>query len=124
MPGIEAAPLGESALLPVPDANIPVGNSRGRRKAPPQNSSIGVYNTAAASAAQEERINLRYRVIVEIQNGKDQELVKFLAPGAFRTLWRGRDVMQAGIFSTRYNADSMVKIFNNNGLRASVEPVN
>ncbi|MUG96670.1 DUF1565 domain-containing protein [Scytonema sp. UIC 10036] len=124
MPGLEAAPVGESALLPVPNANIPIGNSRGRRKAQPQNSSATAYNPALASPAREGQINLRYRVIVEIQNGKDQELVRFLAPGAFRTLWRGRDVMQAGIFSTRYNADSMVKIFNNNGLRASVEPIN
>ncbi|WP_407900597.1 DUF1565 domain-containing protein [Scytonema sp. NUACC26] len=123
IPSLEAAPVGESALLPVPDATIPLGNSRGRQKTRPQNSSATVYNTASVSSAQ-EGINLRYRVIVEIQNEKDQELIKFLAPGAFRTLWRGRNVMQAGIFSTRYNADSMVNIFNNNGLRASVEPVN
>ncbi|WP_148662733.1 DUF1565 domain-containing protein [Scytonema hofmannii] len=124
MPGLDASPVGESALLPVPNTNIPIGNSRGRRKAPARNSSATVYNAAASSPAQEGQINLRYRVIVEIENGKDQELVKFLAPGAFRTLWRGRDVMQAGIFSTRYNADSMVKIFNNNGLRAAIEPIN
>ena len=69
-------------------------------------------------------MNLRYRVVVEVQNEKEQELVKFLAPNAFPTIWRGKGVMQIGVFNTRNNADSMIKILNNNGLKAVVEPVN
>jgi parallel beta-helix repeat protein len=113
------------APAPVQRARSQPASVRGLEAAPVGDSSATVYSaTSVPSASAQEGINLRYRVIVEIQNEKDQELIKFLAPGAFRTLWRGRDVMQAGIFSTRYNADSMVNIFNNNGLRASIEPVN
>ncbi|GAB1544852.1 DUF1565 domain-containing protein [Scytonema sp. NUACC21] len=124
MRGLETAPVGDSALLPVPESKIPMGNSRRTRQAPPQRSAPTVYSASSSPLPAQEGINLRYRVIVEVQNSREQELVKFLAPGSFRTVWRGRDVMQAGIFSTRYNADSMIQIFNNNGLKAAVEPIN
>jgi parallel beta-helix repeat protein len=66
----------------------------------------------------------RYRVVVEIQSDNDQQLVQFLVPGSFRTTWEGRGVMQAGVFSNRYNADEIVRLFNTNGLRALVQTSN
>jgi parallel beta-helix repeat protein len=114
LPILEPDPRGEAAFAPVPSSNMPFRNNGNIEQMPsPQSLS------AAAS-----QINLRYRVVVEIKNGRDQDLVKFLTPGAFRTVWRGREVMQAGVFSSRYNADNVVKIFNNNGLTAVVEPIN
>ncbi len=67
---------------------------------------------------------LRYRVIVEIANQSDQDLVRFIAPGAFATVWQGRGVMQAGVFSSRYNANEMLKLLNRNGLRGVISPAN
>jgi parallel beta-helix repeat protein len=126
LPRLEAAPVGEAALLPVPNTNIPLGNTSNMRKvAVPQRSSTTAYvDSSSPSPAGDSQMNLRYRVVVEVQNEKDQELVKFLAPNAFPTVWRGKGVMQIGVFNTRNNADSMIKILNNNGLKAVVEPVN
>lgn len=67
---------------------------------------------------------LRYRVIVEIANQSEQERVRSIAPGAFATVWQGRGVMQAGIFSSRYNANEMLKLLNRNGLRGMISPTN
>jgi parallel beta-helix repeat protein len=126
LPRLEAAPVGEAALLPVPNTNIPLGNTSNMRKvAVPQRSSTTAYvDSSSPSPRGESQMNLRYRVVVEVQNEKEQELVKFLAPNAFPTVWRGKGVMQIGVFNTRNNADSMIKILNNNGLKAVVEPVN
>jgi parallel beta-helix repeat protein len=67
---------------------------------------------------------LRYRVIVEIANQSEQDLVRSIAPGAFATVWQGRGVMQAGIFSSRYNANEVLKLINRNGLRGVISPTN
>lgn len=126
LPTLEAAPVGDTALLPVPNSNIPLGNTGNMRKQPATHSSstTAYVGSPSSSSAVGSQINLRYRVVVEVQNEKEQNLVKFLAPGAFRTVWRGKGVMQVGVFSTRYNADNVIKILNNNGLKAVVEPVN
>ncbi|NMG21475.1 DUF1565 domain-containing protein [Brasilonema bromeliae] len=126
LPTLQAAPVGEAALLPVPNSNIPLGNTSNMRKVPvPQRSSTTAYvGNSSPSPAQDTQTNLRYRVVVEVQNEKEQELVKFLAPSAFPTVWRGKGVMQVGVFNTRNNADSIIKILNNNGLKGVVEPVN
>ncbi|NMG08492.1 hypothetical protein DP117_16950 [Brasilonema sp. UFV-L1] len=126
LPTLEAAPVGDAALLPVPNSNIPLGNTSNMRKvAVPQSSSTTAsIGSLSPSAARNNQMNLRYRVVVEVQNEKEQELIKFLAPNAFRTVWRGKGVMQIGVFSTRNNADSIIKILDNNGLKAVVEPVN
>ncbi|MBP5975240.1 DUF1565 domain-containing protein [Brasilonema sp. CT11] len=126
LPTLQAAPTGEAALLPVPNTNIPLGNTSNMRKvAVPQRSSTTAYvGNSSPSPGGESQMNLRYRIVVEVQNEKEQELVKFLAPNAFPTVWRGKGVMQIGVFNTRNNADSMIKILNNNGLKAVVEPVN
>ena len=67
---------------------------------------------------------LRYRVMVEIANQSQQNLVRSIAPGAFATVWQGRGVMQAGVFSSRYNANEMLKLLNTKGLRGMIEPAN
>ncbi|NJM72483.1 MAG: DUF1565 domain-containing protein [Scytonema sp. RU_4_4] len=126
LPTLEAAPVGDTALLPVPNSNIPLGNTSHMRKVgvPQSSSTTASVGSLSPSPAGVGQMNLRYRVVVEVQNEKEQELIKFLAPNAFRTVWRGKGVMQVGVFSTRYNADSMIKILDNNGFKAVVEPVN
>ncbi|WP_017318444.1 DUF1565 domain-containing protein [Mastigocladopsis repens] len=126
LPTLEAAPVGDAALLPVPNSNIPLGNTGNMRQVPVTQSSptTAYIGSPSQSPAGVGQINLRYRVMVEVENEREQELVQFLAPSAFRTVWRGKGVMQVGVFSTRYNADSILKILNNNGLKAVVEPIN
>lgn len=114
-------PTGDTAILPVPTNKIPLGNTRNLRKVSvPQSNTTGYGGNDLLSA----RASVRYRVVVEASSEKEQELVKLLAPGAFSTIWQGRRVMQAGVFSNRYNADEMLKILNSSGLRSIVEPLN
>ncbi|ALF56002.1 parallel beta-helix repeat-containing protein [Nostoc piscinale CENA21] len=111
---------GSAALLPVPDGNVPLGNTSNLRKVPVPQTNINTYTQSYLPPTN----NTRYRVIVEVANEQEQELVKFVAPGAFSTIWKGRRVMQAGVFSNRYNADEMLKNLTNNGLRTIIEPLN
>ncbi len=95
----------------IPSNNAPINNQLAVPKNPP--------TTAYAGGS----LGTRYRVIAEVQTQRDQELVRFLAPGAFPTFWDGKAVMQAGVFTNRYNAEQMLAILNNNGLRTVMEPI-
>ncbi|MDZ7957656.1 MAG: DUF1565 domain-containing protein [Aulosira sp. DedQUE10] len=160
-----------SNLLPVPNSNIPVGNTRNMRKVPvPQGSPSENYgnelpnsvapmgNTPVPNTVTPMSDSplpagvspmgntpvpnnmapmgntpvpnngfpmiVRYRVLVEVATQRDMEFVQSLVPNAFFTVSQGRNLMQAGVFSNRYNADSMIKTLNGNGLRAIVEVLN
>jgi parallel beta-helix repeat protein len=119
LPQLEPAPVGPSALLPVPNTTIPTGRSSNMPRV-----SLSQSSTNTTASVGEPQIDLRYRVLVEVQNERDQELVKFLVPNAFRTVWRGQGVMQVGVFSSRHNAENVVNILKNNSLRAVIEPIN
>jgi parallel beta-helix repeat protein len=112
LPPLEAAPEGDSALLPVPDANIPVGNP-GRRTTARSTRTRSAGNTARGAV----------RVVVEVTNESEQARVRSLVPEAFRTVENGRVLMQLGVFSNRNNAEQMVQKLNNNGFEARMEPV-
>ncbi|MEA5626637.1 DUF1565 domain-containing protein [Nostoc sp. UHCC 0251] len=106
---------GASALLPLPENNIPISNTRNM-----QTSSASIpYGSNSAA-----QFGVLYRVVVPLATDKDQDLVRSLAPGAFPTVWEGQRVMQAGVFSSEYNAKEMLKTLSSNGLRAIVEPLN
>ncbi len=125
LPVLEAAPVGNTTLLPVPNSNVPKGNTSNMRKVPgSQTATVGYGGGSTQLAMSAAQIDLRFRVVVETGTEKQQQVVKFLAPGAFRTVWRGREVMQVGVFSSRYNAENMVRILNQNGLKSVVEPIN
>jgi hypothetical protein len=97
-------------LLPVPNANIPLGNlSRGG------NSS----NTASSYPS----ATLRYRVVVEANGDRAQEFVRSLVPSAFLTLVRGQAVMQVGAYSDRANAEEVVQMLSGKGLKVTIEPI-
>ncbi|BAZ41382.1 hypothetical protein NIES4101_73480 [Calothrix sp. NIES-4101] len=67
---------------------------------------------------------LRYRVIVPVTGERDEEVVRFLAPGAFRINRQGQALIQVGVFSNTFNAEQMLRVLNNNGLRGAIEPLN
>jgi parallel beta-helix repeat protein len=75
-------------------------------------------------AAEQSQMGMRYRVVVQVASQRDEEFVRFIVPGAITSVSQGRGVMQAGVFTSPQNANELVKIFNSNGLRAMVEPLN
>ncbi|WP_230967174.1 DUF1565 domain-containing protein [Nostoc sp. NZL] len=115
LPILEASGPGASALLPVPNNNIPIGNTRNIRTS---SASIPYGGNSATE------FGVRYRVVVPLFTDRDQDLVRFLAPDAFPTVWQGQRVMQAGVFNSEYNAKEMLKALYSNGLRAIMEPLN
>ncbi|MEH2127767.1 DUF1565 domain-containing protein [Nostoc sp.] len=106
---------GASALLPLPDRNIPIVNTRNL-----QTSSASIPDSGNSA----RQFGVRYRIVVPLATDKDRDLVKFLAPGAFPTVWQGQRVMQAGVFSSEYNAKEMLKTLSSKGLRVIMEPLN
>ncbi|UKO98800.1 DUF1565 domain-containing protein [Nostoc sp. UHCC 0870] len=118
---VEFNAMRNNDLLPVPNGDIPLGNTRNM----PKVSAPQTYTTSyAGNYSSSTSPGVRYRVVVEALTDREQELVRFLAPGAFPTIWQSRRVMQAGVFSDRNNADEMLKILSNNGLKTIVEPLN
>ncbi|MEH2444484.1 MAG: DUF1565 domain-containing protein [Nostoc sp.] len=115
LPIPEPATRNASELLPLPDRNIPIVNTRNL-----QTSSASIpYSGNSAT-----QFGIRYRVVVPLATDKDKDLVRSLAPDAFLTVWDGQRVMQAGVFSSEYNAKEMLKTLSSKGLRAIMEPLN
>jgi parallel beta-helix repeat protein len=67
---------------------------------------------------------MRYRVVVPVTSNRDEEIVRSVAPGAFRTSWRGQGVIQVGVFNSTFNAEQMIRSLNSNGLRGVIEALN
>ncbi|MBD0262869.1 MAG: DUF1565 domain-containing protein [Tolypothrix sp. T3-bin4] len=93
------------------------------RGSAPQNSTT-MYRGQSPLSMGVSQTGLHYRVMVEIANQSEQDLVRSIAPGAFATVSQGRGVMQAGVFSSRYNANQMLKLLNRKGLRGMISPTN
>ncbi|MEH1793971.1 DUF1565 domain-containing protein [Nostoc sp.] len=115
LPIVEATAPNASALLPLPDRNISIPNPRNI-----QTSSVTMPDRGNSAT----QFGIRYRVVVPLFTDKDKDLVRSLAPGAFPTVWQGQRVMQAGVFSSEYNAKEMLKTLSSKGLRAIMEPLN
>ncbi|MEH2330689.1 DUF1565 domain-containing protein [Nostoc sp.] len=115
LPILKTAAPGASELLPLPDRNIPIVNTRNL-----QTSSASIPDSGNSA----RQFGVRYRVVVPLATDKDRDLVKFLAPGAFPTVWQGQKVMQAGVFSSEYYAKEMLKTLSSKGLRVIMEPLN
>ncbi|MEH2370177.1 DUF1565 domain-containing protein [Nostoc sp.] len=115
LPILETAASGASELLPLPNRNIPIVNTR---NLPTSSASISYGGNSA------RQFGVRYRIVVPLATDRDRDLVRSLAPGAFPTVWQGQRVMQAGVFSSEYNAKEMLKTLSSKGLRVIMEPLN
>ncbi|MBW4678067.1 MAG: DUF1565 domain-containing protein [Desmonostoc geniculatum HA4340-LM1] len=110
---------GNQALLPVPNGNVPIEDTRNLPKVPPASSTNISYRGNSRT-----QYGIRYRVVVTLVTDKERDLVRSLAPGAFPTVWEGQKVMQAGVFDSEYNAKEMLKTLSSKGLRVIMEPLN
>jgi parallel beta-helix repeat protein len=130
----EASPVpAEPEVTEIPVPSLRQSSGQAMEATPPANStpSIPVLQPSAGVAANTEAEqttpsvvqNQRYRVLVETASDRQQELVRSLVPGAFRTSINGEMVMQAGLFDERENADEIVQLLTSNGLSAKIEPI-
>ncbi len=108
---------------PIPNYNAATDNSSSTQMPVPPTVIVTYNNQPSPRVTNVGQINLRYRVVVAAGSQQDEELVKFIAPGAFHTVWHSQEVMQVGVFTSRYNADNMLKLLSGKGLRAMVEPI-
>ena len=67
--------------------------------------------------------NVQYRVVVEAESERLQAEVLYLVPSAFVTYVNGRTMMQVGAYSDRSNAESVVEMLSENGLRARIQAI-
>jgi len=110
LPVLQSAPVMDSMLLTVPNPNIPIGN---RRKKP----KVAASKRATSSG-------LRYRVVVEAHSQSQLAKVRSLIPGAFRTVLKGRVIMQAGAFGDRASAHEVLQKLKSKGLKAAIQQLN
>jgi parallel beta-helix repeat protein len=101
-------PSGDAAKL------IPAENNLNNN----QNRQVMAYGTNPTSA------RMLYRIIVPAGSDRDAEIIRFLSPTAFRTVWKGQEVIQVGSFSSAFNAEQMLRILSNNGLKGTIETSN
>lgn len=113
-----SAPRPNANLLPVPSADIPVGNVGSLPR-------ISVAQGYGASSGnwRSTSLGLRYRVVIEASSERIQDQVRSIVPGAFRTQVDGRTMMQAGAYSDRANADDAAQTLSRYGLRVLVLPM-
>ena len=129
----------EAGLLPVPGSEIPIGNtgngltadnsnlpsiSISQNNPRQRNSVAGGDNFPRSLPSRSNRaiaLGLRYRVVVNVDSPRELRQVRSLVPGAFRTRYNGRLVMQVGAYSDRAEAEEMLQKMTDNGLSATIE---
>ena len=111
----------QADLLPVPNGDPPVGNIG---DLPTVNVPSNAGNPRSTAFRGASAAPLQFRVLVEATSDRAQALVQSLMPGAFLVQAHGRSLMQVGAFNSRENAETVVQMLNQNGLRAAIERIN
>ncbi len=113
-PGATAITTPPSPLLPVPGANIPIGNIGDM-------SSVPVWRQSGrqtARPAAERPVGVKFRVVAEMA---DADKLRSIVPGAFAVVSNGKQVMQAGAFGDSTKASQLMSSLTNQGIRATTE---
>jgi parallel beta-helix repeat protein len=110
-------PSGDAAKL-MPTEISPNNNPNNNQNVPMMAYGTNPTSTNPTSA------RMLYRIIVPAASDRDAEIIRFLSPTAFRTVWKGQEVIQVGSFSSAFNAEQMLRILNNNGLKGTIETSN
>jgi cell division septation protein DedD len=66
-------------------------------------------------------LGFRYRVVVDSSDASEQAKVRSLVPGAFRSSYQGRTVMQVGAFAEPEKADELIQALAAQGMTAVLE---
>lgn len=61
-----------------------------------------------------------YKVLVGVNNQNQEFLVKSLYPEAFRTVFKGKSMLQVGVFSTVNNAHDVARSLQTKGLKTQI----
>lgn len=116
-----ASQYSQYTLLPVPDPNAPIGNVSGVPSVPVSGDRPRPTTPVASRASE---LGLRYRVVVPAADAAVQDRVLSVFPGAFLTYDRRQSVvMQVGAFNSEANAQEVIDILRQNGVRAQIERV-
>jgi hypothetical protein len=111
-------------VLRVPAGNIPMGNPGDMPtiyvSGSPLSSGVG---SPPPPPLQSGMLGPRYRVVVETGDTSQQAQIRTLVPGAFRSSYQGRAVVQVGSFKERSKADEMLQIMNSNGFNAVIDAI-
>ena len=124
LPVLQSAQIVEAELLPVPGGNIPVGNSRKLPKVPVRPTANPADGSPPLPPTQATSLGLRYRVVVAADSPSQQNKVRSLVPGAFRTFNNGKVLMQVGAFSDRAKAIEMQQYLDGKGVAGTIEQLN
>ncbi len=125
LPVLQSAQIIEADLLPVPGGNIPVGDSRKLPKVPVvQNTNVAIDGSPPLPPTQATSLGLRYRVVVAADSKSQQDQVRTLVPGAFRTFNNGKVLMQVGAFGDRTKAVEMQQYLSSQGVTGTIEQLN
>ncbi len=104
------------ALLPVPQAPIPMGSGSTPVVYDPKNA-IGSANDPPPPPELRTVLGHRYRVMVSAQNSAQQAQIRSLVPDAFRASYQGKSMMQVGAFKQRSEADPVIQLMSSNGFQ-------
>lgn len=119
-------------LLPVPSGDIPIGSGG---YVPPGLGISGFANNSydtpvnpitvdyTSSRNRAIALGLRYRVVVDVSNSQQTQTLLSIVPDAFKINIAGRNLMQAGAYQDRGEANQLLQILVNSGLPARIETI-
>ncbi len=131
-PAAEAVNMG---ALPVPGSTIPMGDpgnqpdllARVEQLPPPPSGSTDTdlsssgADPSSIAPSSVAMISPRFRVLVEAIDNDQKEQIQTIAPGAFRSVYKGRSMVQVGSFTDKIKADEMMQIMSQNGFAPVLE---
>jgi hypothetical protein len=103
-------------LLPVPGSRIPMGRA---------DDGSDIYNLSAGLPPPPPNSSIvlgsRYRVVVSTSSTRQRAKIKDLVPGAFRSSYQGRSVLQVGSFGSIQEAQDSMKLMERHGMNPILE---
>lgn len=110
-------------VLPVPDADIPVGNVEGMPTISIPRDATQSRGVASPGLNRAASLGLSYRVLVNAPDESAQQSVRSVVPDAFRIWFNGQSVMQVGAYAALENAQEAVQFLGQYGIQAVIQPI-
>jgi hypothetical protein len=118
-------PIVAAGILPVPSANIPMGNAGNESDLITSSTpSLDLNAMAPGSSGTPSsgyqvamaNPNYRYRVFVNATDPKQRKAVKTVVPDSFRSSYQGRPMIQVGAFQDKSQADEVISRLSQHGI--------